>query len=56
MLQLPLLGQHAYMAGRSTETALSEVVDAMEKMIHRQKYLLAVSLDCSGAFDNIRFD
>ncbi len=56
VLQLPLLGQHAYMTGRSTETALSEVVDAMEKMIHRKKYLLAVSLDCSGAFDNIRFD
>ena len=53
---LPFPGQHAYAAGRSTETALSVVVDSIEKMISRKKLLLAVSLDCSGAFDNISFD
>ncbi len=53
---LPLYGQHAYTAGRSTESALSEVVNIMEKMVYNGKSVLAVSLDCSGAFDNINFE
>ena len=52
----PLYAQHAYTAGRSCDTALSFVVDKIEKSITRGEYCLAVSLDCSGAFDNIKFD
>ncbi len=55
VISLPLAGQHAYTQGRSTETALSDVTNAAEKMVYRGKYLLAVSLDCSSAFDNIKY-
>lgn len=55
VISMPLPNQHAYTAGLSTETALSTFVDAVEKAIHRGQYVLAVSLDCSGAFDRISF-
>ena len=51
----PLCAQHAYTQGRSTESALSEVIDFIEKSINRGEKVLAVSLDCSGAFDRINF-
>jgi ribonuclease HI len=56
VIELPLAKQHAYTAGLSTETALSTFVDDIEKAIYRSQYVLAVSLDCSGAFDRIGFD
>ena len=52
----PLVSQHAYTAGRSTETALSDAVDYIERSISRGEHALAVSLDCSGAFDRIKFE
>ena len=52
----PLKHQHAYTKGLSTETALSNFVNDVESMVHRGKMTLAVSLDCSGAFDKIKFD
>lgn len=52
----PLFAQHAYTTGRSCDTALSEVVDFIEKNNYRKQHVLAVSLDCSGAFDRIKFD
>ena len=52
----PLKHQHAYTKGLSTETALSNFLTNVESMVHRGKKTLAVSLDCSGAFDKIRFD
>ncbi len=52
----PLFRQHAYTKGRSCDTALSTFVDDVEKAIYNGRYLLAVSLDCSGAFDSIKFD
>ncbi len=52
----PLLNQHAYTKGRSCDSALSCFVDDVERTIHNGQHLLAVSLDCSGAFDNIRFE
>ena len=55
-VQKPLIAQHAYTRGRSTETALSDFVDHVEKAINQGQKLLAVSLDCSGAFDRIKFD
>ena len=41
---------------QSTETALSDAVDIIESGIYRKKQVLAVSLDCSGAFDRINFE
>jgi len=56
VISFPLYAQHAYTKGRSTDTALSTVVDAAERMVHQGKLMMAVSLDCSGAFDCIKFD
>ena len=52
----PLPNQHAYTPGLSTETALMGFANMLEKNLMRGKKLLAVSLDCSGAFDKIKFD
>ncbi len=52
----PLNNQHAYTKGRSCETALSTFINDVEKSIYSGEYLLAVSLDCSGAFDSIKFE
>ena len=52
----PLYAQHAYTVGRSCDTAISEVVDFIEKNTLRKQHVLAVSLDCTGAFDRIKFD
>jgi len=54
-LQQPLPSQHAYTIGMSTDSALSEAVDYIESAVYTREYALAVSLDCSGAFDNITF-
>ncbi len=51
----PLYRQHAYTQGRSCDSALSTFVDEVERYVHNGKYVLAVSLDCSGAFDCIKF-
>ncbi len=51
----PLYAQHAYTADRSCDTALSEVWDTIERSVLQGEYALAVSLDCSGAFDRIKF-
>jgi len=48
--------QHAYTRGRSTDSALEEAVTFIEDGIYSKQFVLAVSLDCSGAFDNISFD
>ena len=42
--------------GLSTESALSEVLDYVESSFYRRKKVIAVSLDCTGAFDCIGFD
>ncbi len=52
----PLCNQHAYTKGRSCDSALSSFVDQVEKAVFTGQYLLAISLDCSGAFDCIKFD
>ena len=51
----PLFNQHAYTKGRSCDTALSTFVNEVEKAIFNDNYVLAISLDCSGAFDCIDF-
>ncbi len=52
----PLYAQHAYTKGRSCDTAVSEAVDYIERNSLRGNHVLAVSLDCSGAFDRITFE
>ncbi len=56
VLKEPLYRQHAYTKGRSCDTALSTFVNDVESAINTGQFLLAVSLDCSGAFDNIYYD
>ena len=55
-LSEPLLNQHAYTRGRSTETALEDVVFYLERYRIKDNFIMAASLDCSGAFDNVTFD
>ena len=43
--------QHAYQAGKSTETALHNLVAKIEREIGAGNYALAVFLDFQGAFD-----
>ena len=45
--------QFAFQKGKSTEAALSQVVDRIESGLYRNAFTLAVFLDISGAFDNI---
>ena len=52
----PLVNQHAYTRGRSTETALSDFIDLVEAAFLRGRQAVAVSLDCTGAFDTVKFD
>ena len=56
VLQHPLPNQHAYTKSRSCETALSTVVERMERGKHLKEHTLLVSLDCSGAFDNLTYE
>ncbi len=49
------LNQHAYIAGRSTESALHKLVSRIEKSFSRKEYTLVVFLDIEGAFDNAAF-
>ena len=56
ILQNPLSNQHAYTKGRSCDSALSEVVNKMERGMIKKEHTLLVSLDCSGAFDNLSYD
>ena len=56
VLTEPHSGQHAFTKGYSTETALSEAVDFIERSVLRGELVLAVSMDCTGAFDYIKYD
>ncbi len=49
-----LLSAWLYTIGRCCETALSKFADTIERNILRGKRCLAVSLDCSSAFDIIK--
>lgn len=48
--------QHAYVKGRSVETALHEVVHDIERSFNEKMYTLAVCIDIEGAFNNVRTD
>jgi len=51
----PLEAQYAYTKGLSTDDALSEAIDIIESSYYQYGLTLAVSLDCSGAFDRVSF-
>ena len=48
--------QHGFTKGRSTESAISNTVDYIEKCIFRQKSCIGVFLDISSAYDSISID
>lgn len=45
--------QHAYLKGKSVDTALHEVVKEAEKALYHNQYALAAFLDIEGAFNNV---
>ncbi|XP_048486450.1 uncharacterized protein LOC125490643 [Plutella xylostella] len=53
LTQNPLhVKQHAYQKGKSTETALIELTDRIEKALEDKEIALCAFLDVEGAFDN----
>ena len=46
--------QHAFRKGRSTESALSNMVEFIEEAIKDNSFALGVFLDIQGAFDNVK--
>ena len=47
--------QHAYQTGKSTDSALHELVSRVERSMDRKEFALASFLDIAGAFDNVSF-
>ena len=45
--------QHAYRAGKSTESAISQVINQVEKGLLNRSYTLACFIDISSAFDKL---
>jgi hypothetical protein len=45
--------QHAFREGRSCDSAISQTVNAIEKSLLRQKYVLTVFIDIASAFDRL---
>ena len=48
--------QHAFRKGSSCDSALSDMVNDIEKSIHRNEYALEVFLDVTGAFSNLSLE
>ena len=48
--------QHAYIQGRSTETALHAVVSKIDKSLEYRNSTLGIFIDIEGAFDKATFD
>ena len=48
--------QHAFTLGKSTETAISEVVNLLEKAKCNGLKAMILSIDIEGAFDSVPFD
>ena len=52
LVDLPLHPrQHAYQAGKSTESALHQLVSRLERAQDQKQYALGVFFDIEGAFD-----
>jgi hypothetical protein len=57
LVQSPLhRNQHAYQAGKSTETALHQLVVRVDKALEQRDTALGVFLDIEGAFNNTLYD
>jgi hypothetical protein len=50
------LNQDAYQAGKSTETALHQLVVRVEKVLDQKQTALGIFLDIKGAFNNTSYD
>ena len=50
------MNQHAFRKGSSCDSALSDMVNDIEKSIHRGEYALGVFLDVTGAFINLSIE
>lgn len=48
--------QHAYIKGKSVETALHKVIKEIEHGMNCKEYTLAAFLDIEGAFNNVKAD
>ena len=48
--------QHAFQKGKSTETAVSTLIDSLQHSVYRGGSAIAVSLDVRGAFDHVIYD
>ena len=48
--------QYAFLKGKSTEAAISRVVDKIESALNRNRTAIGVFLDIQGAFDNMDHD
>jgi len=48
--------QHAFMAGKSTDTGLHVLVGKIEKALYNKEYALSAFLDIEGAFNNASTD
>lgn len=48
------IAQHAYLKGRSVESALHEVVGTVERSLKEKEYTLGAFLDIEGAFNNVK--
>ena len=46
--------QHGFLAGKSTESAISNTTDYIEKFIMNKQHCVGVFLDISSAFDSIK--
>ena len=52
--QLPLHPrQHAFQAGKSTESALHQLVERLERAIEANQFALGIFFDIEGAFNNV---
>jgi len=53
LVDLPLHPrQHVYQAGKSTESALHQLVSRLERALDQKQYALGVFFNIEGAFDN----
>jgi hypothetical protein len=50
------LSQHTYQRGRSSETALHDLVSRIESALSRKTVALGAFLDVEGTFDNTSFE
>jgi hypothetical protein len=48
--------QHAYLKGKSTETALHDLVYKIDRSLAQKEFVLGVFLNVEGAFHNTSFE